>query len=177
MRAASRPQLCELTIQAYERNSFRCIERGQVFLIHCTLDQMQSRYLEFHSIPRILHHGEQKVSTIHLASRSLLCDPSSRVTAKIVSVLYLSRQLIDSIRKLYSKEHNFKEHRAESNKNTPLRAASSLASSSLRRNREGVFHVISKLHAILITEIGVLHHTDITGVENKKNLGAITGVY
>lgn len=56
--APSRPQLCELTIQAYGRNSSRCIERGQVFLIHCTVDQMQSRYLEFYSIPRVLHRGE-----------------------------------------------------------------------------------------------------------------------
>jgi len=54
----SRSQLRELTIQAYGCNSFRCIERGQVFLIHCTVDQMQSRYLEFHSIPRVLHRDE-----------------------------------------------------------------------------------------------------------------------
>lgn len=55
--APSRPQLCGLTIQAYERNRFRCIERDQVFLIHCTVDQMQSQYFDFHSIPRVLHRN------------------------------------------------------------------------------------------------------------------------
>jgi len=77
---------------------------------------MQSRYLAFHSIPRVLHHGEQKALLIHLAP-----PPVSRfpvlAAARLASVLYPSTQLTDNARKLGVTSAITWEHRMLSNRN------------------------------------------------------------